>query len=205
MKFYICRCVCIVIYYIILLVEKRLNFFQNYLSLLSLFYKDGCAYGIMSICVSSHHEKWQIFMKLGTVFWDLMPYSLGEIIWHFRGAYCLHHKGDFYETRWPEDRHVHSCHCENLKFHENLSGHHGTRDYLSFPASINTNTDSMWTCVVGMIQASINIGPEILCSNRSLQIVQLLLTPLWGVCVEFVKHHHGHVEFAFRIWFVSNR
>jgi hypothetical protein len=53
------------------------------------------------------------------VFWDVTPSSLVEI--DFRGAYCLHHKGDddgdikpsetlanFYETRRrniPEDSH----------------------------------------------------------------------------------------------------
>jgi hypothetical protein len=29
-----------------------------------------------------------------TVFWDLVPCSLIEIDWHFRGTYHPHHQGD---------------------------------------------------------------------------------------------------------------
>jgi hypothetical protein len=27
-------------------------------------------------------------------FWDIAPYSLVEVDWRFRGAYCLHYQGD---------------------------------------------------------------------------------------------------------------
>jgi hypothetical protein len=36
-------------------------------------------------------------MKMA-VFWDVAPCSLVEIGQRFRGAYCLHHQGDEYQT-----------------------------------------------------------------------------------------------------------
>jgi hypothetical protein len=66
--------------------------------------------------------------------WDLAPCSLVETGQCFRGAYCLHDQDDeswmtevvstsemsanFYETIWcyiPEDSHLHTHRCENLK------------------------------------------------------------------------------------------
>jgi hypothetical protein len=54
-------------------------------------------------------------MKMA-VFWDIAPYSLVDIGRHFRGTYCLHHKGDRPETsvsiykttrrNIPEDSHL---------------------------------------------------------------------------------------------------
>jgi hypothetical protein len=39
------------------------------------------------------------------VFWDAALCSL-KVQQHFRGAYCLHHQGNFYQTTWcnvPEE------------------------------------------------------------------------------------------------------
>jgi hypothetical protein len=65
------------------------------------------------------------------IFWDIAPCSLVETDWHFRGAYCLHHQAwsavsteisvNLYQTKWhniPEDSHLHTCHHENLKYHQ---------------------------------------------------------------------------------------
>jgi hypothetical protein len=35
----------------------------------------------------------EVSMKM-TVFWDVTPCSLVDVYQHFRGACCLHHKGD---------------------------------------------------------------------------------------------------------------
>jgi hypothetical protein len=77
-----------------------------------------------------------------TVFWDVMPRSLVEVYRRFRGACCLHHRGDeflarallialikaaastsetsvnFYQTirrNIPEDSYLHTRRRENLK------------------------------------------------------------------------------------------
>jgi hypothetical protein len=68
------------------------------------------------------------------VFWVLALGSLVEVYQHFRGTSCLHHHQpfmmmeaastsetsvNFYQTTWcynPEDSHLHTHHCENLKF-----------------------------------------------------------------------------------------
>jgi hypothetical protein len=59
-------------------------------------------------------------MKI-TAFWDIVPHSLIEVDWRFRGAYCLHRQCDdglwtsetlvYYETTWhyiPEGCHLHA-------------------------------------------------------------------------------------------------
>jgi hypothetical protein len=58
------------------------------------------------------------FVKMA-VFSDVAPRSLVDINRHFRGAYCLHHHGDIYQTtrrNSPEDSHLHTHRRENLKF-----------------------------------------------------------------------------------------
>jgi hypothetical protein len=50
-------------------------------------------------------------------FWDIGMCSL-EVDRRFKGAYCLHHQGDFNETtrRYiPESCHLHARRRENLK------------------------------------------------------------------------------------------
>jgi hypothetical protein len=66
------------------------------------------------------------------VFWIVAPFSLVHIYQRFRGPCCLHHHGaqmmeaartsetlvNFYQTTWsynPEDSHLHTHCCENLK------------------------------------------------------------------------------------------
>jgi hypothetical protein len=70
-------------------------------------------------------------MKMA-VFWDVAPCSLVKTDGSFRGAYCLHHCpddggskhlwniGQFlsdYMCNIPEDSHLHTHCCENLKSH----------------------------------------------------------------------------------------
>jgi hypothetical protein len=67
------------------------------------------------------------------VFWLAAPCILVEVYRRFRVACCLHHQAlmmeaastsetsvNFYQTTWhynPEDSHLHSRRCENLKSH----------------------------------------------------------------------------------------
>jgi outer membrane phospholipase A len=61
-------------------------------------------------------------MKM-SAFWDIALCSLIEVDQHFRGAYCLHHRGYktsvyFNDTTWCyilESCHLHNSHHENLK------------------------------------------------------------------------------------------
>jgi hypothetical protein len=60
------------------------------------------------------------------VFWYIAPCSVAVVDRHFRGACCLHHRGDernigqHQQDRmalYPRGSHLHTDRCENLKSH----------------------------------------------------------------------------------------
>jgi hypothetical protein len=54
------------------------------------------------------------------VFWFVEPYSLSEVYRRYRGIFCLHHRGDNYQTTWrnnPENSHIHTRRRETLKYY----------------------------------------------------------------------------------------
>jgi hypothetical protein len=65
-------------------------------------------------------------MKI-TVFWNIVPCSLVENNWSFRGAYGCHHQGIsqfllnyMAQCSIPEDSHLHTHQHDNLKSHHSI-------------------------------------------------------------------------------------
>jgi hypothetical protein len=152
-------------------------------------------------------------MKLScmTVFKDVVPCSLVETDWCFRGVYCLMIEAvstsqtlvNFYHTSWcniPEDSHLHTRHCENLKSHvyklhpwhcKGTSPLSKMNEYRSKPVSLHSYTSDENLLAVPFKVQTFHLNQSIYQSINP-------ESPSWNVLDNFTsKLHRGQKSLIF--------
>jgi hypothetical protein len=69
------------------------------------FWKGSCSFHVYFIATETFDRPEM------AIFWDVAPCSLVDT------DQCLRCQGDDGDSKLPEDSHLHTCHCENLKSH----------------------------------------------------------------------------------------